>query len=128
MSHRTISIMIVITPLRMDPLIAQPSRAPERSPVDDAKVRAFLDVQKGSCRDMNVPESDGKLLYDLIVQNRYKDILEIGTSTGHSTIWLAWACSKNGGKVTTIEIDEGRHRQALPISNEQGSRIMLMPT
>ena len=42
-----------------------------------------------------------------------KRILEIGTSTGHSTIWLAWAAAKTGGKVTTIEIDRGRHERAL---------------
>ena len=39
------------------------------------------------------------------MKNKYKNILEIGTSTGHSTIWLAWAASKSGGKVTTLEID-----------------------
>ena len=103
----------MLTLLAMASSIAQPSRAAERSGVDDAKVRAFLDAQEGSWQDRNVPDSDGKLLYDLVVKNKYKDILEIGTSTGHSTIWLAWAASKNGGKVTTIEIDEGRHRQAL---------------
>lgn len=63
--------------------------------------------------DMNVPESDGKLLYDLVIKNRYTKALEIGTSTGHSAIWIAWALSKTGGTLITIEIDEGRHRQAL---------------
>jgi predicted O-methyltransferase YrrM len=47
-------------------------------------------------------------------------ILEIGTSTGHSTIWLAWAASKTGGKVTTIEIDEDRRRQAVANLTEAG--------
>lgn len=70
----------------------------ERRPVDDAKVEAFLEAHRGAWRDLNVPESDGKLLYDLVVKNQYKDIIEIGTSTGHSTIWLAWAASKTGAK------------------------------
>jgi caffeoyl-CoA O-methyltransferase len=39
--------------------------------------------------------------------------LEIGTSTGHSSIWIAWALSKTGGRLITVEIDERRHRQAL---------------
>jgi predicted O-methyltransferase YrrM len=47
------------------------------------------------------------------VKNNYKSGLEIGTSTGHSTIWQAWALSKTGGKIITIEIDEGRHKTAL---------------
>ncbi len=39
--------------------------------------------------------------------------LEIGTSTGHSGIWIAWALSKTGGKLVTIDIDEGRYREAV---------------
>jgi caffeoyl-CoA O-methyltransferase len=86
----------------------------------DEKVKAFLESRRGTWRDMNVPESDGKLLYDLIIKNKYKDALEIGTSTGHSTIWIAWALSKTGGKLITIEIDEGRYRKALENFKEAG--------
>ncbi|MDP4223727.1 MAG: class I SAM-dependent methyltransferase, partial [Bacteroidota bacterium] len=35
------------------------------------------------------------------------------TSTGHSAIWIAWALSKTGGKLITIEIDESRYKTAL---------------
>ena len=64
-------------------------------------------------RDMNVPATDGKPLYDIIIENKYKSAVEIGTSTGHSSIWLAWALSKNGGKLITFEIDERRYKEAL---------------
>jgi predicted O-methyltransferase YrrM len=47
------------------------------------------------------------------VTHRYTRALEIGTSTGHSGIWIAWALSKTGGKLITVELDEGRHREAL---------------
>ena len=80
--------------------------------VDD-KVKEFLKSQRNDWRDMNVPESDGKVLYDLIIKNKYKKALEIGTSTGHSGIWMSWALSKTGGKLITIEINETRHKQAL---------------
>src|SRR3989304_7581828 len=56
----------------------------------DENVKSFLESRRGTWRDMNVPESDGKLLYDLIIKNNYRDALEIGTSTGHSAIWIAW--------------------------------------
>jgi predicted O-methyltransferase YrrM len=79
----------------------------------DEQVESFLEEHRYSWWDMNVPESDGKTLYDLILKNNYKDALEIGTSTGHSAIWMAWALSKTGGKLITIEIDEGRHREAV---------------
>lgn len=79
----------------------------------DKKVRAFLKEREGSWRDLNVPYSDGQALYDIIIKNKYKNAVEIGTSTGHSGIWIAWALSKTGGKLTTFEIDEDRYKEAL---------------
>ena len=79
----------------------------------DEKVQAFLTKNKSNWRDLNVPYEDGRVLHDLIVKNKYTAALEIGTSTGHSTIWIAWAVSKTGGKLITIEIDEDRYKQAL---------------
>ena len=86
----------------------------------DKKVRAFLDARTRQWHDMNVPSSDGKLLYDIIIKNGYTKALEIGTSTGHSTIWIAWALSKTGGKLITIEIDEARHNKAVENLKEAG--------
>ncbi len=86
----------------------------------DEKVESFLESHRGRWRDMNVPEADGRILHDLIVEHGYTRALEIGTSTGHSTIWIAWALSKTGGKVITIEIDEDRYRQALENFQEAG--------
>lgn len=81
--------------------------------VSDQQVKKFLDDHRGAWHDLNVPYEDGQVLYDLITKNKYTSALEIGTSTGHSTVWIAWALSKTGGKLITLEIDEGRHQQAL---------------
>ena len=78
----------------------------------DRKVMSFLEENANNWRDMNIPLSDGKIIYDIIVQNGYKNAVEIGTSTGHSAIWIAWALSKTGGKLVTIEIDKTRYFQA----------------
>jgi caffeoyl-CoA O-methyltransferase len=80
---------------------------------NDQKVKNFLDSHKNKWHDLNVPASDGKVLYDLIIKNDYTRALEIGTSTGHSAIWIAWALSKTGGKLITIEINQFRHKEAL---------------
>jgi len=96
------------------------SQVTEKERFIDEKVKTFLDKMRNRWRDFNVPEADGKILYEIIVQNRYKRALELGTSTGHSAIWIAWALSKTGGKLITIEIDEGRYRQALANFNEAG--------
>ena len=86
--------------------------AAEDSPLDQ-KVRSFLESRRGTWRDLNVPWQDGQLLHDLVLNHRYTRALEIGTSTGHSGIWIAWALAKTGGKLVTIEVDPGRHATAL---------------
>ncbi len=104
-------------------LAATMARGPRQAsaPQDlDARVRAFLENRGGAWRDMNVPARDGQLLYDLVLKNRYTRALEIGTSTGHSGIWIAWALSKTGGRLITVEIDEGRYREALANFKEAG--------
>ncbi len=94
-------------------LLATPALARAQTPDLDGRVRAFLERSRASWRDLNVPYEDGKVLHDLIVAKGFKRGLEIGTSTGHSGIWIAWALSKTGGRLVTIEIDERRHREAL---------------
>jgi caffeoyl-CoA O-methyltransferase len=86
----------------------------------DARVRQFLDSRSGTWHDLNVPESDGQTLHNIIIEHKYKRGLEIGTSTGHSGIWIAWALAKNGGSLITIEIDPDRHKQALTNFKEAG--------
>lgn len=86
---------------------------PLRNNPTDEKVKKFLSDNAGRWYDMNIPSSDGQLLYDLIIKGNYKSALELGTSTGHSGIWIAWALSKTGGKLITIDVDERRHKTAL---------------
>lgn len=106
----------------------RPAGAPAASPAGtttqaselDRRVEAFLRKRRGTWRDLNVPESDGRLLYNLVLERRFTRALEIGTSTGHSGIWIAWALSKTGGTLITIEIDPRRYRQAVANFEEAG--------
>ena len=92
----------------------------DRAPQLDGQVQAFLDRHRGTWRDLNVSESDGRVLHDLILKHKFTRALEIGTSTGHSGIWIAWALSKTGGRLTTVEIDPRRHQTALANFKEAG--------
>jgi caffeoyl-CoA O-methyltransferase len=109
MNFRIIILLLLTFSLSIY-LEAQPGRI--NNSIDET-VRKFLKEHSGQWYDMNVPTVDGQLLYDIIVKNNYKSALEIGTSTGHSGIWIAWALSKTGGKLITIDIDETRHNTAL---------------
>lgn len=86
----------------------------------DRQVISFLKEQTNQWRYLNVPMSDGRILYDLVLKGNYKKAVEIGTSTGHSGIWIAWALSKTGGKLITIEIDKGRHEEAVANFKQAG--------
>lgn len=83
----------------------------------DARIADFLERNRGEwtrgINYWNVPYEDGQLLHDLVVRGGFRRVLEIGTSTGHSTVWLARAVAKTGGAVVTLEIDRRRHEQAL---------------
>jgi predicted O-methyltransferase YrrM len=102
-------------------LAAQAAPAPDQAPPGlDKRIGAFLESRRGTWRDMNVPEADGRALHDLIVKNRFRRAVEIGTSTGHSAIWIARGLAKTGGKLVTIEVDPDRHRTALANFREAG--------
>ena len=91
----------------------------------DATVEKFLNENRRNWHDWNVPYKDGQTLFNLIIKNNYKRALEIGTSTGHSSIWMAWALSKTGGKLITIEIDEDRHKTALRNFKQAGVEELI---
>jgi caffeoyl-CoA O-methyltransferase len=100
--------------------LAMPIQPAEKDSDLDRRVQAFLDRARGTWRDMNVPEADGQTLYNIVMKNTYTRAVEIGTSTGHSAIWIAWALTKTGGRLITIDIDERRHRTALANFKEAG--------
>lgn len=59
-------------------------------------------------RYRNVPEHDGRLLRIMAATMGAKNVVEIGTSTGYSGIWMGLALKSTGGRLTTFEIDPGR--------------------
>lgn len=65
------------------------------------------------------PESALFLAMQIHIQQS-KEILEIGTSTGYSTLWLAHAVQQTQGRVTTLEIDPARTAQAQHHAQELG--------
>ncbi len=56
----------------------------------------------------NVPDNDGRMLRLLIEAVNAQSVVEVGTSTGFSGLWLAMALEKTGGRLTTFELDAGR--------------------
>jgi predicted O-methyltransferase YrrM len=61
----------------------------------------------------NVEPETAELLGVLVRATRSRRVLEVGTSNGHSTLWLADAAQALDGHVETLDIDPRRTEQAL---------------
>jgi predicted O-methyltransferase YrrM len=63
-------------------------------------------------RFRSVEPETAELLGILIRATCAQRILELGTSNGYSTLWLADAAEATGGRLTSVEIDSKRTRMA----------------
>ena len=61
---------------------------------------------------LNLEPETAQLLSFLVRSSKRTRILEIGTSNGYSTCWLAWAAQQTGGHVTSIDREEHKHALA----------------
>jgi predicted O-methyltransferase YrrM len=61
---------------------------------------------------LNLEPDTARLVHILARSSGAKRILEIGTSNGYSTIWLASVVGENGGRVTTIDVSADKQSRA----------------
>jgi predicted O-methyltransferase YrrM len=61
---------------------------------------------------LNLEPDTARFISILVRSSQRKSLLEIGTSNGYSTIWLAWAVSATGGHITSLERDADKNAQA----------------
>jgi predicted O-methyltransferase YrrM len=73
-------------------------------------------------RRLNLEPETARLVAVLVRAGRRSRVLEIGTSNGYSTIWLAWATREAGGLVTSVERDAGRQAEAADNLRRAGLR------
>jgi caffeoyl-CoA O-methyltransferase len=71
---------------------------------DEALVAATQSLEKAGMPAISVSPNQGKFLQLLALLCNAKNILELGTLAGYSTIWMARALSKDG-RLITIEFD-----------------------
>src|SRR3954447_14075805 len=60
----------------------------------------------------NVEPETARLLSVLVRAVRPRQMLEIGTSNGYSTLWLAEAARAVGARLLSVELDAGRTARA----------------
>lgn len=105
--------------------------AAERSPLaasaEERRILSVLDDVYRNHRYLSVPEEDGRLLRILAESIGAKHAVELGTSTGYSGLWLLLALGKTGGRLTTFEIDRGRHQLARENFERAGVLKLVTP-
>ncbi|GIO25420.1 O-methyltransferase [Ornithinibacillus bavariensis] len=65
-----------------------------------------INVKEDSPKMKNITKDTGQFLSLLIKSSKVKNVLEIGTSNGYSTIWIAKNFINSDAHVTTVEIDD----------------------
>jgi predicted O-methyltransferase YrrM len=59
-----------------------------------------------------VSEEDGRFLRLLVASSNARRVLEIGSASGYSGIWMGLGLQETGGRLVTIEYDAARAREA----------------
>jgi predicted O-methyltransferase YrrM len=79
-------------------------------------------------RMLNITRDTGEFLSVLVRSTLARRILEIGTSNGYSTLWLAEAAQDIDGSVATVELSESKVQLARSTFARSGlaSRIHLL--
>jgi len=93
----------------------------------ETKILAVLDeMVKAHETYLSVPVKDGRALRLLTEATGARYVVEIGTSTGYSGLWLCLALQKTDGRLTTFEIDHQRATMAREHFKEAGVEKMVI--
>ena len=77
-------------------------------------------LEKTAKQYTNIAPENGQFLSILIRSIQARNVLEVGTSNGYSTIWLAAALKETGGSLITLEFDRKRAEEAQTQLQEAG--------
>ena len=90
-------------------LVAPAGASNDPPPAIQRVLAAIRAADKGQ---LAVSEEDGRFLRVLVASTNAKKVLEIGAASGYSAIWIGLGLRQSGGRLTTIEYDPVRAREA----------------
>jgi predicted O-methyltransferase YrrM len=90
-------------------LTAAPQAGGDLTPAIELLLKSIRAADKGQ---LAVSEEDGRFLRVLAASTAAKNALEIGAASGYSAIWIGLAMRETGGKLTTVEYDPVRAKEA----------------
>jgi predicted O-methyltransferase YrrM len=111
MTKRTLALFFALA-------VSAPGGAPAQSsatplPGVSKQLQALMeDIRRADTGQLAVSEEDGRFLRLMVASSGAKSALEIGAASGYSAIWIGLGLRETGGKLTTIEYDAPRAREA----------------
>jgi predicted O-methyltransferase YrrM len=101
---------IVASLCLLAPIIsAQPAAS---QPAEAAVAKLLSAIRASDKGQLAVSEEDGRFLRVLVGATNAKSVLEIGAASGYSAIWIGMGLRQTGGRLTTIEYDPVRAKEA----------------
>jgi caffeoyl-CoA O-methyltransferase len=99
--------VLLVALLAVSTSVAAP--AEELTPAITQLLQKIRAADKGQ---LAVSEEDGRFLRVLVASTGAKRVLEIGAASGYSAIWIGLGLRQTGGRLTTIEYDPVRAKEA----------------
>ncbi len=93
-------------------LSAQPGPAAPAAGVEPAIAKLLAGIQSADKGQLAVSAEDGNFLRLMVGATNAKSVLEIGSASGYSAIWIGLGLRQTGGKLVTIEYDPVRAKKA----------------
>jgi len=107
-----------------DPRVAEVFAAyAERHSEENARMRSLAPGEMGARRDeflLPVGAEAARFLHSLVVARAPRTILELGTSYGYSTLFLADAARICGARVITVDLDPAKQAYAADMLDRAG--------
>jgi predicted O-methyltransferase YrrM len=104
----------------MDAKVAKVLRRFEKRSAKESQRMHELDVSNRDEFLLSVGPETGELIHLLAKEARAKTILEVGSSYGYSTVWLADAARETGGRVISLELHAGKQEHARKAIRDSG--------
>ena len=93
-------------------LTASAQHSTQTTGVAPAVQTVLEEIRQADKGQLAVSEEDGRFLRLMVASSGAKLALEIGAASGYSAIWIGLGLRETGGKLTTIEYDPQRAREA----------------
>ncbi len=83
-----------------------------KADLEPALARLLDSIRAADKGQLAVSEEDGRFLRILVGATNARHVLEIGAASGYSAIWIGLGLRQTGGRLTTIEFDPVRAKEA----------------